>query len=217
MTTRIKSLLLGISIAALAANVFAQTDVNELKARAEAGDKTSMRRLAESYYLDHNFSQAAHWYEKAAKKGDMASQTILGLMYQKGYGVEKNSATAYKLWGFAAAQNDPSAQNDLGNLFFEGEGVKQDYAQAAYWYRGAAHRGHVQAQQQLGMMYFDGKGVEKDIRQAYYLTKLAALQGDDDAAAMLKRIAPNLTVDQIREADTKADDWLKSGKKIWQE
>jgi len=217
MTARIKTLLLCMVLTAPAGGVVAQSDVNELKVRAETGDKTSMRTLADTYFENQNFAQAAQWYEKAAKGGDKKAQTSLGLIYYHGYGVEKNLETARKWWTFAAAQNDPGAQNDLGNLFFNGEGVRQDYAQAAHCYKEAAQRGHIQAQRQLGMMYFDGKGVEKDVRQAYYLTKRAALLGDDEAESDLKRIAPYLTPEQLREANAKADDWLKSGRKIWQE
>jgi TPR repeat protein len=217
MTAYIKSLLLCIALATLAGSVFAQTDVNELKAHADAGDKTSMRTLADTYFANQDFAQAIPWYEKAAKAGDKKAQTSLGLIYYHGYGVEKNLAAAYKWWRFAALQNDPGAQNDLANLYFNGEGVKQDYAQAEHWYNEAAQRGHVPAQKQLGMMYLDGRGVEKDVRQTYFLIKCAALLGDDEAEAMLKRIAPNLTAEQIKEGDAKADDWLKSGMKMWQE
>ncbi|HUO44248.1 MAG TPA: tetratricopeptide repeat protein [Burkholderiales bacterium] len=216
MTGRIKLLLLCALLAALAGTAPAQ-DMDNLKARAASGDKTAMRTLADAYFENQDFAQAIPWYEKAAKGGDRKAQTSLGLIYYRGYGVEKNLSLALKWWRYAALQNDPGAQNNLGNLYFNGEGVRQDYVEAARWYREAARRGHIQAQWNLGMMYFDGKGVEKNIPQAYYLTRLAALQGDDDAAAMLNRIAPYLTAEQIRQADARADDWLKSGKKIWQE
>jgi len=213
MTDCIKPLLLCLALA-LAVDVFAQ-NVDELKARAATGDKIAMRELAETYFGNQDYAQAAQWYAKAAKAGDRKAQTSLGLMYARGYGVEKDIGRAYKWWSFAAAQNDPGAQYDLGNLYFSGEGIKQDYAQAAHWYREAAQRGHIQAQENLAMLYFDGKGVEKNIPQAYYLTKLAVLQGSDDATELLKKIAPYLTAEQIQEGDAKADDWLKSGKKIW--
>jgi len=215
MTARIESLLLCLALA-LSGAAFAQ-DIDGLKARAGGGDKTAMRLLAETYFENQEFAPAAQWYEKAAKAGDKKAQTSLGLMYARGYGVEKNLATARKWWMLAALQNDPGAQYDLGNLYFSGEGIKQDYGEAARWYREAARRGHIQAQENLAMMYFDGKGVEKNIPQAYYLIKLAVLQGDEEAAATLKKIAPYLTAEQIRAANAKADDWFNSGKKIWQE
>jgi TPR repeat protein len=217
MTAYIKSMLLCITLAVLAGNILAQSDVNELKVRAEAGDKAAMRTLADTYFETQNFAQAIPWYEKAAKVGDKKAQTSLGLIYYNGYGVEKNLAAAHKWWTFAALQNDPGAQNDLGNLYFNGEGVEQDYEQAKHWYYEAARRSHVQAQWNLGMMYFDGRGVEKNYPQAYFSIKCAALQGDDEAEAMLKKIAPYLTAEQLKAADAKAKDWLNSGKKMWAE
>src|SRR3954468_14346051 len=68
--------------------------LNDLKIRAEAGDKTATRQIAEAYYLgrgvDQDFKLAAQWYEKLAKQGDVRAQTSLGLIYARGYGVEKN-------------------------------------------------------------------------------------------------------------------------------
>jgi TPR repeat protein len=217
MTAYIKSMLLCITLAVLAGNILAQSNVNELKARAEAGDKTAMRTLADTYFENQDFAQALPWYEKAAKSGDKKAQTSLGLIYKQGYGVEKNPVLALKWWKFAALQNDPGAQYDLATLYFTGEGVKQNDAEAAHWYKEAAQRGHIQAQENLGMMYFDGRGVDKNYPQAYYLTKRAALLGDDDAEVNLARIAPYLTAEQIKEGDAKAEDWLKSGMKNGQE
>ncbi len=80
--------------------------LNELKIRAEAGDRTSTRQIAEAHYLgkgvDQDYKLAAHWYEKLAKLGDARAQTSLGLMYARGYGVEKNMPLAMKWLNLAA-------------------------------------------------------------------------------------------------------------------
>jgi len=182
----------------------------DLKIRAEAGDKTATRQLAEAYYtgngVEQDFKMAAQWYEKLAKLGDPRAQTSLGLLYARGYGVEKNVDTALKWWKFAALQNDPAAQFNLGTTYLEGNGVAQNYPEAMKWYRNAAMRGHLAAQFNLGMMYFDGKGADKDPRMAYYWLAVAAEQGDDDAKAELKKVAAVMTPAQVREADSQAKD-----------
>src|SRR5688572_11549973 len=206
---------------AVCSGVLAQVSIDDLRIRAEAGDKTAIRELAEAYYLGssvgQDFTQAAQWYEKLAKQGDARAQTSLGLMYARGYGVEKNLETARKWWSFAAAQNDPGAQYNLGIVYAGGQGVPRDDAQAAQWFREAATRGHVQAQHNLGLMYFEGRGVGRDLGRAYYWFAVAALQGDPDSRAAKEKVGAFMTDAQIREAEARARDWMKQAKKAWQQ
>ena len=193
--------------------------LDELKTRAEAGDKSATRQLAEAYYLgregaEQDFTEAARWYLKLAQQGDVRAQTTLGLMYARGYGVAKDPAAAHRWWSFAAAANDPGAQYNLGLSYATGDGVAQDFAQAVQWYDKAAQRTHVQAQYNLGMLYFEGKGVARDLLRAYFWVKVAALQGDDLAQAALEKVAAGMSADQVRQAEAQANDWLKRAKKL---
>jgi len=195
-----------------------QVNVNDLKVRAEAGDKNAIRQLAEVYYLgregmEQDFAEAARWYLKLAQQGDVRAQTTIGLMYSRGYGVKKDPQAAHRWWSFAAAANDAGAQYNLGLAYANGDGVAQDYAQAAQWYQKAAQRMHVQAQYNLGLLYDQGRGVARDPVRAYYWIKVAAAQGDDLAQSRLKKVAAELSADQLREGDTLADDWIKRMKK----
>lgn len=193
--------------------------VEDLKVRSGAGDKTATRQLAEMYYagrggVGQDLGEAARWYERLAKQGDARAQTSLGLMYARGYGVEKNLQAAHRWWSFAAAQNDPGAQYNLGLSFSNGEGVAQDFGRAADWYTKAAVRGNVHAQRNLGLFYHEGKGVARDPVSAYYWIRIAALQGDDVAQDALKIVGKSMSADQIRQAESQADEWMKKYKKI---
>jgi len=194
-------------------------NVEDLKIRSEAGDRSATRQLAEMYYVgrggvEQNFSEAARWYERLAKQGDARAQTSLGLMYARGYGVTKNLETARRWWSFAASQNDPGAQYNLGVIYSKGEGVAQDPVQAAQWLNRAAQRGHVQAQHNLGLLYYEGKGVERDSVRGYFWLKVAALQGEDMAEESLKTIAKSMSADQVRQAESQADEWMRKYKKV---
>ena len=199
----------------------AQSNVTleDLRIRAETGDKSATRQLAEAYYLgregaEQNFSEAARWYTKLAQQGDVRAQTTLGLMYARGYGVKKDPVAAHHWWSFAAAANDAGAQYNLALSYANGDGVAQDYAQAAQWYDQAARRTHVQAQHNLGLLYLEGKGVAKDPVRAYFWVKVAALQGDDLAQESLKKVAAGMSPEQIRLAEAQADEWMKRAKKV---
>ncbi|MGH8617528.1 MAG: tetratricopeptide repeat protein [Burkholderiales bacterium] len=211
-----KRYLLCALLLAIAAGAPAQDAINELKVRADAGDRTATRQLAEAYYIgrgvEQDNKQAAFWYEKLAKQGDVRAQTTLGLLYFRGVGLERNYELAYKWWSLAAAR-DPAAQFNLGNLFFEGKGVPVDPAKAAEWYAAAARKGHVQAQHDLGMLYYQGAGVTRDVPRAYMWVQVAALQGDERAELSLKRIAADMTPAQIAEAKGLANEWISRLKK----
>lgn len=195
-----------------------QITITDLTLRADAGDRTAMRALAEAYYAgqngaDQDFTKAAAWYRKLAKTGDPRAQTSLGLMYARGYGVGKNLAEAHRWWNFAAAQNDPGAQFNLGLTYIQGEGVTADPARAARWFREAAQHGHVLAQYNLGLLLHEGKGVERNPQEAYFWVKVAALQGDEYAERNLAAMGTGLSAALKQKADNRAAEWMKQPKK----
>ncbi len=212
--------LLTVSIPhAAAQGAQGKLNVDDLRIRSDAGDRSATRRLAEAYYLgrdgvEQDFSEAARWYLRLAKQGDVRAQTTIGLMYSRGYGVNKDPEAAHRWWNFAAAQNDPGAQYNLGLSYAQADGVAQDYERAVQWYLKAASRGHVQAQHNLGMLYDEGKGVERDPVRAYFWVKVAASQGDDVAQESLKAVGKGMSAGQIRQAEDQADEWMKKNKKM---
>jgi TPR repeat protein len=218
---RILALLLCLAVAPAAAQDKKEAlNVEDLKLRADTGDRTATRQLAEAYYMgrdgvEQNFAEAAKWYEKLAKQGDVRAQSTIGLMYLRGFGVPKDPQAAQRWWRFAAAANDAGAQYNLGTLYLTGMGVRQDYGEAARWYRQAAQRGHLQAQHDLGMLYHNGQGVEKDPRWAYYWVKIAALQGDEKAEENLKVVSKGMSAEDIREGERQAEEWMRKLKKTF--
>ena len=196
----------------------APVTLQDLTLRADAGDRTAMRALADAYYTgqdgaEQDFAKAADWYRRLAKTGDPRAQTSLGLMYARGYGVTKNLAEAHRWWNFAAAQNDPGAQYNLGLTYVQGEGVTADPARAARWFREAARRGHVQAQYNLGLLLHEGKGVERNPQEAYFWVKVAALQGDEYAQRNLAALGTGLPGAQKQDAENRAAEWMKQLRK----
>jgi len=221
MSVPVNRLLPALLLAACASIALAQDKINidDLKVRSDAGDRSATRQLAEMYYVgrggvEQNFSEAARWYEILAKQGDRRAQTSLGLMYARGYGVKKDPEAAHRWWNFAAAQNDPGAQYNLGLSYAQGDGVKQDHERAVQWYSKAASRGHVQAQHNLGTLYHEGKGVVRDPVRAYFWVKVAALQGDDISLESLKAVGQGMSASQIRQAEDQAEEWMRKNKKL---
>jgi len=219
-----RTFLAGAACALLAAGLQlaaaqGKISVEDLKIRAEAGDKTATRQLADAYYLgrdgvEQNFAEAARWFLKLAQQGDVRAQTTIGLMYARGYGVKKAPQPSHYWRRLAAAANHPGAQYNLGLTYANGDGVAQDYSQAAQCHGRAAQRTHVQAQFNLGMLYHEGKGVTQDPVRAYYWIKVASLQGDELAQDTLKKIGAGMSPEQIRQAEAQADEWIRKMKKV---
>jgi len=74
------------------------------------------------------------WLGLAAAQGIAQAQANLGVMYELGDGVPKNSPEAVKWYHQAARQGIARAQRNLGNLFARGaEGVPKDAVEGLAW------------------------------------------------------------------------------------
>ncbi|MCL2139303.1 MAG: sel1 repeat family protein, partial [Treponema sp.] len=79
---------------------------------------------------------------KKAEQGDINAQYELGLLYENGKGVSKDSVKAAEWFGKAAEQGNASAQYELGLLYESGQGVSKDSNKAAELFAKAAAQGN---------------------------------------------------------------------------
>jgi len=128
-------------------------------------------------YNKGDYKTSAKLILPLAKKGLVKAQYNLGVMYEKGKGVEKNLKKAKKWFQFAAEQGLAKAQYNLGLMYAKGKGVEKDYSKAIKWMTLAADQGNGKAQTNLGWMYETGKGVPRDTQKALSLYQLASDQG----------------------------------------
>lgn len=84
-----------------------------------------------------------------AENGYAEAQYYLGMMYDDGKGIERDSALAAEWYRKAAEQGIAAAQSNLGAMYETGDGVQTDYIQAVKWYRLAAGQGDEEAQRRL--------------------------------------------------------------------
>ncbi len=193
-------------------------NVDGLKQRAAAGDRSAARTLAEGYYagsdgLPQDFTQAAHYFQVLSNLGDVRAMTTLGLMYARGIGVSKNMAEAVRKWQFAAANEkiaDAGAEYNLGLAYRNGDGIDGDPSKSHYWMRRAARRGHVLAQTNLGLMYLEGFGTPRDPAEGAAWLIVSARRGDAGAQDNLKRFSASLAPEVIDEAHKRAAGYLKA-------
>jgi len=94
------------------------------------GDAHAQFLIGESYRLgrsvDPNIPQAEDWYARAARQGDVAAATELGLLLAS----EHMESAALPWLTLAAQHGEPRALCSLAALYFNGDGVRRDEALA---------------------------------------------------------------------------------------
>jgi TPR repeat protein len=156
--------------------------VDDLRARAEAGDTAAQVQIGELYFTGEGApfdkAEAARWYRMAADKGNAKAAFLLGFMYEVGEGVPKYKVEAAKWYREAAENGDARAQFLLASMYSRGDGVAQDSMESARWLRAAAEQGNVQAQVVLLKRYYDGEGLLGGKEEAVKWFRNAAEQGN---------------------------------------
>ena len=128
-----------------------------------------------------DFGLARNGYSELANQGDRIAQFKLGVLYDEGNGVDKNSREAIRWYCVSSAQGFPEAAYNLGRLYQDGRGIPQSFERARQWYLIAAGRGETKAAVNLGVMNASGEGGRRDYRTAIGWFLFAAQRGDDRA------------------------------------
>ena len=116
------------------------------------------------------------WMTTQAQNGMVVAANLLGIIYDIGYGVEKNYEKAVEWFRKSADHGYSNAQKNLGDMYYNGFGVEKDYRVALEWYRISATQGNSRAFLHLGNLYYNGHGVEKDYSKAVELFRKSADQ-----------------------------------------
>lgn len=129
--------------------------------------------------------QAVASMKSQALAGDARAEIELGLMYQKGLGVQQDYGQARAWYQKAADQGNATAEDNLGILYLNGWGISKNYGRALAYFQKAAAQGNASAEYDLGWMYQNGAGVPPDDVQAIAWYQKAAAQGEVEAETSL--------------------------------
>lgn len=151
--------------------------------------------------IKQDYEKAAKYFAEAARQNNAEGMYNLGMLYDRGYGVQKNHSLATQFYEKAASQpaqlpnsNRPNigvaeAQHSLGLRYNDGIDVSQNFAIAAHWYKRAAENGCENAANNLAIMYRDGTGVKQDHNKAKLWFQFSAERGDPNAMLTLCRLS----------------------------
>ncbi len=108
--------LLGI----LAGCTTGQEKVAKLTAEAEKGNVDSMVEIAEMYCSGTTIEQddqiCGMWMKRAAEKGHVRAQYMLGRMYELGLGMRADPVQAYKWYSLSGGQGYKMSQTGAKNM-----------------------------------------------------------------------------------------------------
>jgi hypothetical protein len=85
--------------------------------------------------------------------------------------------------------------------------LPQSYQDALTWFQKSAEQGYVTAQHNLGALYGNGQGTTKNLMEAYKWLSLAEQGGYNDTQHALESLKPQMTSEQVAEAQRSADAW----------
>lgn len=150
-----------------------------------------------SAYERGDFGQALQLWQPLALQGHVNAQINLAVLYEHGYGVERDLQTAAGWYLAAARQGSAIGQYNLGLFLVEHSGTVPSEQDALYWLARSADQGFADAQFQVGLMYAQGLAGEARIADApgwLYQAGLGYLYqrdaaGVDSAVAALQQVA----------------------------
>lgn len=143
-------------------------------------------------------AKAAAYLRAAADAGHAEAQAMMGAALA----TEGKPDDAAQWYALAAEQGHAEAQFRLAEAWLNGNGVPGNAAWAAMWFGRAASAGHVTAQFMYGTLLVAGRGVASNREGAYVWLALAAARGHAQAADFRDRLAPQLSPESRKRAET---------------
>jgi len=150
---------------------------------AAKGNSEAMVLLSHMYgfgLVNEDRRRAASLMEKAAALNNPEAQYQLGLLYNKGNGVNRDEEAALKWFTAAAEQGDVLAQDSLADMLLKSSTANR-FNQSLKWRQLAAEQGYLPAIQTLRGGYLLGLGVKQDLNKSIASLKQAADEGDLEA------------------------------------
>ena len=110
--------------------------------------------------------KALRMWTAACAGGDARGCANLGLLYERGLGVEANPVRAADLYRQGCEGGNAEGCTDLGFLYRQGLGIEANPERAAGLYRQGCEGGHALGCTNLGFLYHQGLGVEANPARA---------------------------------------------------
>ena len=114
-------------------------------------------------YKNNDYETAFEIWYKLAEEGDAIAQNSLGVLFQKGQGVEKNYSESYKWFKKSAEDGYTPAQVSLGYVYDQGMGLNRNKVKAFMWWKIASLHGDNDAKTLLQILLTEMNENEKHL------------------------------------------------------
>jgi TPR repeat protein len=135
-----------------------------------------------------NPEKALKWFNAAVDAGDPEGYMELGVLYNEGKIVERDTEKASVYYQKAVDGGYVNANNNLGTLYLNGDGVEENVDKAIDCFIEASEEGNVNAPRNLGIIYSDDKYGRKDSSKAAEWYEIAAERGNAESQLFLGRM-----------------------------
>jgi TPR repeat protein/peptidoglycan hydrolase-like protein with peptidoglycan-binding domain len=157
---------------------WAAMPIDELRVRANADEVPAMeelaRRLIQGVGVTRDQQAGAGWLLRAAQHGSAQSAFNVGVMYERGFVVERDSTKAIEWYRKGVEANLPMAKHNLALLLRDGKGAPRNGKEAIELLRSASRQGMTASMFSLGDIYERGDAVQKDPAMALAWFAIAA-------------------------------------------
>src|SRR6267154_1397082 len=144
--------------------------IDELRTKANADELPAMeemsRRLVQGVGVPKDQQAGAGWLLRAAQHGSAQSAFNVGVMYERGFVVERDSVRAVEWYRKAVEANLPMAKHHLALMLREGKGVPRNGQEAVDLLRSASRQGMTVSMFTLAEIYERGDVMPKDAAMA---------------------------------------------------
>jgi TPR repeat protein len=195
--------------------------IDDLRSLAHGGDVRAMeelaRRLVSGIGVPQDAQSGAGWLLRAAEAGAPGAAFNVGVMYERGFVVERDLTRAVEWYQKAADGDVAVAKQNLALLLREGKGAPRDGKKAIELLRSAARQGMSASMFSLGDIYERGDAALRDPPAAlawFAITVEFDRQVHRGSETPLARTA-QLRVETLRHALTQAE--LERAEKLGQE
>src|SRR5580704_3375780 len=140
--------------------------IDELRTRANADELPAMeemaRRLVQGLGVPKDQQAGAGWLLRAAQHGSAQSAFNVGVMYERGFVVERDSTRAVEWYRKASDANWPMAKHHLALMLRDGKGAPRNAPETVELLRAASRQGLAVSMFTLGDIYERGDVLPKD-------------------------------------------------------
>ena len=140
--------------------------IEELRTRANANETPAMeelaRRLLQGVGVAKDQEAGAGWLLRAAERGSAQAAFNVGVMYDRGFVVERDATRAVEWYRKATQANMPMAKHNLALMLRDGKGAPRNTKEAIELLRAATRQGMAASMFALGDLYERGEPGIKD-------------------------------------------------------